>query len=180
MLLLNAWDGRLRDDLLGCNFAAYDLQENLASQYSHLLAQNEIPLDQTCSALKAGHQQGLITLFNPSPVPSKSEVQNTIPWDCVDWLLVNIHEAESLAMMLGKDTSYPDVLERLAQALPKTTGIIVTKGAQGVDALLKAENGSHIRLTASAGKARGPIIDTTGAGDTFAVSQRLIASIKHR
>jgi sugar/nucleoside kinase (ribokinase family) len=88
----------------------------------------------------------------------------------VEWLLVNEHEAESLATALDIDTVYPEIMDDLMDALPGLRGVLVTRGAQGVGASIRLQDGGTKQFSSPAGRPRGPIIDTTGAGDTFAVS----------
>ena len=132
-----------------------------------MLVQNEIPISQTCEALTVAKVHNLVTVFNPSPVPTGASFF-VIPWQKVDWLIVNQDEASDLANAF--DRSEGNVLEGLAQALPQATGIVMTSGAQGVEMLLRnASSGQIKRLSAPSGKPVNKIINTTGAGDTFAV-----------
>lgn len=100
----------------------------------------------------------------------------TFPWPKVDWLIVNQLEAELLLAALtmtspllppGKVASH-DIrmnLQTLAQqpALTKTR-IVCTLGAEGVLAM-----GCGLPLVfVPAARLEGPVVDTTGAGDTFA------------
>lgn len=132
-----------------------------------MLVQNEVPIAQTCEALTVAKVHDLITVFNPSPVPTGASFY-VVPWTKVDWLIVNEDEARDLANAFARTES--DALEGLAQALPGATGLIMTKGAQGVEMLLRRKSNSlPQRLSAASGKPVGKIINTTGAGDTFAV-----------
>jgi ribokinase len=133
-----------------------------------MLVQNEIPLIQTCEALIQAKQAKLITIFNPSPIPSKEQVDTLIPWESIDWLLVNEDETVELAKAFGHPAG-SDALEQLGNSLPRATGIVMTKGSAGVEMLLAASEGGFIRLESPCGQALQPIINTTGAGDTFAV-----------
>lgn len=132
-----------------------------------MFVQNEIPLAQTCEALIVAKAHDLITVFNPSPVPTGAAFY-AIPWNKIDWLIVNEDEARELARAF--DRSEEDALQGLAQAVPSATGLVMTKGAAGVDMQMRREaNGPTKRLSAPSGKPVGKIINTTGAGDTFAV-----------
>lgn len=135
-----------------------------------MLVQNEIPIEQTCGALQAAKEQGLTTIFNPSPIPPKDVVSNVIAWKNVDWLVLNHEESKSLAGIFGHDVTTVDPLDALSKSMPHATGIVVTKGGDGVEALLADGNGRFVRLSSPAGKVLSPIKDTTGAGDTFTVS----------
>ena len=132
-----------------------------------MLVQNEIPIAQTCEALTVAKVHDLVTVFNPSPVPTGAAFY-VIPWQKVDWLIVNEDEARDLAAAF--DSTEADALDGLAVALPEATGIVMTRGAEGVDMLLRRElSAKPHRLSAPAGKPVSRIINTTGAGDTFAV-----------
>lgn len=154
--------------LPGSNFADYSLPTELGSTYSHMLVQNEIPIIQTCEALIQAKKDNLVTIFNPSPIPSKGHVDTLIPWEAIDWLLVNEDETVELAKALGHPDS-SDALEQLGKSLPHATGIVMTKGSAGVEMLLATSEDGFIRLESPCGQALQPIINTTGAGDTFAV-----------
>lgn len=157
-----------------------------------MLCQNEIPPAQTSEALTVAKVHGLTTIFNPSPVPTRAAFY-AMPWDKIDWLIVNQEEAYSLAHKFAEDdmnaSTYAgeaksdgeEPLDSLPRYLPKATGIVMTMGAQGVQMVLRetlapdeagrtAGSGKLTKLSAKAGKAHGKIINTTGAGDTFAVS----------
>jgi ribokinase len=99
----------------------------------------------------------------------------TFPWPKIDWLIVNQLEAELLLAALTTSPSLPpgkvashDIrmnLQTLAQqpALTKTR-IVCTLGAEGVLAM-----GCGLSLVfVLAARLEGPVVDTTGAGDTFA------------
>ena len=95
-----------------------------------------------------------------------------IPWQSVDWLVLNEAEARSLADAFG-EPKHRDSLDALAQFLPDATALIMTKGADGVEGLISVEHASFQRLASPAGKPMKAITDTTGAGDTFTVSSTL-------
>lgn len=159
--------------LPGSNYSDYPLSSDLASTYSHMLVQNEIPIHQTCEALIKAKEAGLTTIFNPSPIPSKEHTETLIPWHSVDWLIVNEDEATDLAKAFGRSAEKEDALEQLGESLKHATGIVMTKGAAGVEMLLATPESGFIRLESPCGQAVNRIINTTGAGDTFAVSNPL-------
>lgn len=84
---------------------------------------------------------------------------------------MNEDEAADLAKALGHQTGSVDAIEQLGESLKHATGIVMTKGAAGVEMLLATSQDGFIRLESPCGQAIEPIINTTGAGDTFAVSQ---------
>ncbi|KAJ9118078.1 hypothetical protein QFC24_006350 [Naganishia onofrii] len=64
---------------------------------THLLLANEIPLDETLAYLRAAaSQQNVTTIYNPSPMPTSSELA-AFPWNCVGWLIVNEGELGDIA-----------------------------------------------------------------------------------
>lgn len=145
-----------------------------------MLVQNEIPILQTCEAIVKAKEADLVTIFNPSPIPSKDHVDTLLPWQSIDWLIVNEDEATELAKAFGHDTDRKrDALEQLGQSLKNATGIVMTKGAAGAEMLLRMQEEGFIRLESPCGQAVHPIINTTGAGDTFAVSECCIPCLVH-
>lgn len=92
-----------------------------------------------------------------------------LPWTSIDWLIVNEDETAELAKAFGHPEE-KDALEQLGKSLPHAKGIVMTKGSAGVEMLLAASSDDgFIRLESPCGQAVQPIINTTGAGDTFAV-----------
>lgn len=144
-------------------------QSELSSSYSHLLLQNEIPLESTKDALRKAHSAGLVTILNPSPMLTLEQLE-VFEWDKLDWLLINEGEGQDLVAALSGSTtnsstdSSEEILSKLRETkLGSLTGIIMTRGADGVMAGLK--NGDIV--TAGAGTVVGGVKDTTGAGDCF-------------
>lgn len=144
--------------LAGCN--AIPLHLPALDDYALLICQNEIPLEETAKALRAARQAGLVTLFNPSPVPTPDQLR-TFPLDCVDWLVVNEDEAAALAKALGVEA-----LESAAE-LGSCAGVVVTRGRRGAYVLLPHRTGER-RVEVEAPKVEH-VVDTTGAGDAFTV-----------
>lgn len=173
----------------GANFALpdpptqNDVERHLTG-ISHLLLQNEIPWATTLAYLEYAHAQGIITVFNPSPMPADAEL-DAFPWTALSWLIVNEGEAESLLRMIGGNHGNHEVEEgypvnwpddndlRLAfSTLNKlrhtkrlvSTGIVCTLGAAGV---LASIYGLKEILYFPAAALEGNVRDTTGAGDCF-------------
>ncbi|KAH9812222.1 Ribokinase-like protein [Melampsora americana] len=154
-----------------------------SSIYSHLLLQNEIPLSETCAALKEAKNGGVCTIFNPSPLPTPSEIQNKIPWKEVDWLIVNQEEARALTNASGPDHrvdvdikiesgqagDLQDTLISLIRSSFSDIGVVMTLGANGCQVGFRAKSSeqSWTLFSSSASKGKRPVIDTTGAGDCF-------------
>jgi len=91
-------------------------------------------------------------------------------WENLDWLLINEGEGQDLLAALSPtttlsiETTSEEILAKLRETkLAGLTGIIMTRGADGVIASLK---GGEI-ISAGAGKVEGGVKDTTGAGDCF-------------
>ncbi|GAA5906876.1 hypothetical protein JCM5296_005554 [Sporobolomyces johnsonii] len=161
--------------LPGANFTSSpsplaSLSSSKLSSYTHLLLQNEIPLESTKQALRDAKSAGLTTILNPSPMLSQ-EALRSFEFEKLDWLLINEGEGEDLvaALSTSAEAEAPargpeDGLRRLRETrLSGLTGIIMTRGADGVMASLK---GGEL-VNVGAGKVEGGVKDTTGAGDCF-------------
>jgi ribokinase len=118
-----------------------------------ILLQNEISC--TAGIMEAAKKRGLKICLNPSPYNEKIE---KLPLDLIDIFFVNEIEGAALAA-LEADSPVPLVLDALTARFPKSE-IVLTAGKDG------AYYGS------GAVRAKGdiidlPVLDTTGAGDTF-------------
>lgn len=163
--------------LPGANFSQisplHDLTTAQLATYSHILLQNEIPLQETKGALRRAKSAGLTTLFNPSPMPSRQALAD-FEWQHLDWLVINEGEGADLLDALADPAAAEQANEgpaALLEALRRTalgslTGIIMTRGAEGVVSSLR--DGSVVEI--GPGKVVGGVKDTTGAGDCFTVS----------
>lgn len=120
------------------------------------LTQLEVPLPLVAHGLVAARQQGVTTILNPAPAFPLDEAMLGL----VDILTPNETEA---AMLSGLPVTTTEEAERAADALiARGAGaVVITMGAAG--ALLR-QNGQTIVVPAV--KA-GPVVDTTGAGDSF-------------
>lgn len=67
---------------------------------THLLLQNEIAFRSTITSLERAKSEGLCTIFNPSPMPSPAQIRE-VPWEKVDWLLINEGEGQALWLSLA-------------------------------------------------------------------------------
>src|SRR6266478_765195 len=160
-----------------------DIERHLTG-ISHLLLQNEIPWASTLTYLEHAHARGIVTIFNPSPMPADAEL-HTFPWVALSWLIVNEGEAEGLLHVISRNPRNHDVEEeypvnwpddnnlRLAfSTLNKlrhserlvSTGVVCTLGAAGV---LASICGLKEILYLPATALEGNVRDTTGAGDCF-------------
>ena len=117
-----------------------------------LLLQNEI--NRTEDLMKAAFDAGLKIAMNPAPMGP--EVKK-LPLESLSWLVVNEIEGRELS---GLDASDEDVVSELRRRYPNTV-VVMTLGKKGA---VRADNSGLIR---SSFPDVGPIVDTTGAGDTF-------------
>ncbi|KAF8743126.1 RPR protein, partial [Rhizoctonia solani] len=156
----------------GTNHASYPADSPALQPYhTHLLLQNEILLSDTVETLSAAYQQGIVSIFNPSPMLSPEELR-LFPWEKLSILVVNQGEARSLLDALGKqnqklaDSEGKVILDALyaLPALSGLSGIVVTLGGSGAVASFSTPSG---RETIQLPAAQVKVIDTTGAGDTF-------------
>lgn len=130
-----------------------------------LILQNEIPVKVVYQALEHAHKDGTITVYNPSPI------DRTTPLDVyknADYLILNTTEADSLLETLV-DTweSIDNDKKRAIEGLSilgkafqdSSTRVVITLGKNGYVYSPDKEG--------QASKPPGPLVDTTGAGDTF-------------
>lgn len=154
----------------GANFVNPGQQPDLKG-FTHLLLQNEIPLEDTLAYLGAAGALGLTTIYNPSPMPDKAELA-LFPWDCLTHLIVNEGELTAILDAFQPAQGAPSKAEVAAtakkqmQALAAIPGfkklvIVTTIGADGVIVLKDGELKSFPAAKAN------KVVDTTGAGDTF-------------
>jgi len=175
----------------GANYALPDLPtpgefKHHLTGITHLLLQNEIPWATTIAYLKSAHAQGIVTIFNPSPIPADVQLHD-FPWTSLSWLIVNQGEAESLLRAIGGDpravnhgveadyhAHWPndDALRAAFFTLNKlshievltSTAIVCTLGATGVLASMQSLK-EMVYLPAAT--LQGEVRDSTGAGDCF-------------
>ncbi|KAF9441909.1 Ribokinase-like protein [Macrolepiota fuliginosa MF-IS2] len=141
------------------------LEKSWPAGTTHVLLQNEISLASTLKAIASAEK--LTTIFNPSPMLSEEEIVE-FPWSKIDWLIINQLEAQSLLASFAPEKA-PDKIQEMLRDLARqpalsTTRIICTLGADGVLAMVP---GIPIVFVPAA-QLEGPVVDTTGAGDTFA------------
>jgi ribokinase len=121
------------------------------SETDWVLMQNEINGLETI--LRTASERGSRVIFNPSPM-EKSLLD--LPLHLVHTFLINRSEGEALS---GEQT--PDrIIEKLEQRFPDAT-LVLTLGDQGA---FYSNDGTHIRVPSR----KIEVVDTTGAGDTFA------------
>jgi len=120
-----------------------------------LLLQLEIPMDAVCGVAARAKRGGARVILNAAPA---AELPAGL-LAALDVLIVNAIEASALAVALGM----PSTPEEFAAALHGRHGlaVIVTRGARGA---LAAADQTLFTIAAPA----VDVVDTTGAGDTFA------------
>lgn len=111
-------------------------------------------------------------------MPSPEELKS-VPWNSLDWLLVNEGEVNGLLNALARpghqataaQADEPSAETRVRELhehpnFSRSVGIVCTLGAKGVFALLPSTADPEVvRLPAA--RLDGPVRDTTGAGDCF-------------
>jgi ribokinase len=173
----------------GANYALRDPPPRslftVTPKITHLVLQNEIPLPDTLAHLTIAHANGIVTVFNPSPMPTEPDLL-AFPWSSLHWLICNADEASTLLNALGE--SYPGAPSppqvpttdggppaifaayaviaslRAHSRFSRSVGIVCTLGASGVVAMAP-EIEEHIYVPAM--KLPSGAKDTTGAGDCF-------------
>jgi len=118
-----------------------------------IVLQNEIV--HTEKIMECAKNRKMRISFNPSPFNEKTA---TLPLHLADWLFVNEIEGAALSG-LPQNAEPQTAVDRLVKIFPKTE-IILTAG----------ENGAFYGCgdkRESCGIFESPVIDTTGAGDTF-------------
>jgi len=118
-----------------------------------IVLQNEIA--HVREIMEYAKKQGMRICLNPSPYNEKIKA---LPLDLVDVFFVNELEAAALAC-LPPETPLPLILNKLTESFPASE-IILTAGRDGAyyGSGSVREKGEIVDL---------PVIDTTGAGDTF-------------
>ncbi|MCY9591586.1 ribokinase [Paenibacillus chitinolyticus] len=129
--------------------------EALLAQADVVLLQLEIPLETVVAAAEVAKRHGKTVILNPGPARDLPEelLKHT------DYITPNRLE---LALLTGMDTSgeqWKDAAKRLLEMGPRH--VITTLGSQG-SAYIKPD--MHITTVPAY---RVPVIDTTGAGDSF-------------
>ncbi len=129
-----------------------------ATRWSHtttLLLQLEVPMAEVLAAAREARARGIRVVLNAAPMQSLPSALLAH----VDILIVNEHEASTLAATLGIDIDATALAATLAQRLE--VAVVLTLGARGA---IAAARGMHLQ-------ARPPpiaVVDSTGAGDALA------------
>lgn len=105
-------------------------------------------------AMKKARERGMKIAFNASPINADLP---KYPLELVDWFLINEIEGQTIAGI--RDTDPEKVMDALLKKFPNAA-IVLTLGGDGVLYGKGADRFSH-------GVFKVPVVDTTGAGDTF-------------
>jgi ribokinase len=136
--------------------AEIDLAGEVIGRSAVFLTQLEVPRPLVAHGLAEARRRGVTTILNPAPAFPLSDDLLRL----VDILTPNETEA---AMLSGLPVTTPEEAERAADALiARGAGaVVITLGAAG--ALLR--QGGRTAMVAAV--RAGPVVDTTGAGDSF-------------
>lgn len=154
-----------------------DITQALSGSSSGVVVlQNEIPIKLVEHAIRTASASGSNTIvYNPSPINADFDISLYRHVSC---LLVNSIEAAAivahepeLAQLITRDDDAEQALAAIgpiARYLGLPRHIIITLGAQGCVYLDNSPGASDNKpIHVAAKKPANPIIDTTGAGDTF-------------
>lgn len=131
---------------------------DLLCDASVLLVSLEIPVDVAHAALLQARSAGVTTVLNPAPAPRAALPDGML--DLVDHLIPNRTEAAALAGLAA--TSYArDLID--APCFRAVPNVVITLGEDG--ALLRTSAGTEHLPAVSV-----PVVDSTGAGDTFSAA----------
>jgi ribokinase len=174
---------RISDEPTGCAFITVDaagenaitvasganmsvrsayLSDELLAKASVLVLQMEVPLPENLDAAARARKAGVKVVWNFAPVPDGAERETIAELLAVtDVVVVNEHEALSIAATIGETVSDDHLKASHAIAASFETICIITAGARGAYAINPDGTQLHV-----ATRAITPV-DTTGAGDTF-------------
>ena len=110
----------------------------------------------TEEALRAAHELGLYTIYNPAPArPAAPDL-----WQAVDLVCLNETECQLMCGILPEDNETCLAAARRLRELGAGS-VVITLGASGSFGL--GSDGVPMRIPAASAQ----VVDTTGAGDTF-------------
>lgn len=127
--------------------------EEALEQYpegTFVVLQNEI--SNVPYIIRKAHERGMVLFYNPSPAPTKI---SEIPFELIDYLFINENEG----MILCGEGKRENILGCLRKKYPDCS-IVLTLGKDGVKYAGPDGEYEHDIFPV-------PVIDTTGAGDTF-------------
>ncbi|CAO1624803.1 unnamed protein product [Parajaminaea phylloscopi] len=166
--------------LKGANFPPEPLDpattfSSLPRKPTHVVLQNEIPLETTAAFQSYANAQGCATVWNPSPLPRPAELK-AWKWNELDILIVNQGEGlELIEALSGEKRDAEEDAEATMRSLASLPAlgdslgwIVMTRGAQGVLASVLLQGAAERTILSQAASRPEQVVDTTGAGDTFA------------
>lgn len=148
----------------GANMAvrAADVPEHLLSEASVLVLQMEVPIAENIAVARRFTRADAQVIWNAAPVPAAIErgaIGDML--GLTDILVVNEHEAISLAVLMGDEVGNDYLKAASVLAQSHDLACIITAGAQGAYAVGPDDAQMHVAAQ------RVTPVDTTGAGDTF-------------
>ena len=144
---------------LGLDDVVSDLRR-IASPGDVFLAQGECDPAATEAAIRAARELGLYTVYNPAPArPAPDDL-----WPCVDLVCLNETECQIMCGVLPADDETCLAAARLLRTRD-AGAVVITLGSAGSFGL--GADGEALRIPAAQAPA---VVDTTGAGDTFAAA----------
>jgi ribokinase len=153
-----------------------------------VLLQNEIPIAHTVHTSQIARSLGITTVFNPSPLPTLTEVTELVDWSAIDWLIVNEEEARILRdransrnrcntqLECDKNphlTPELAVLQDLISLSMATFSIVITLGSRGSLLAFRFSSELWLGFHTPPSPGKRPVINTTGAGDCFTVKNKI-------
>lgn len=138
------------------------LSDELLAKASALVLQMEVPLPENLDAAARARKAGVKVIWNFAPVPDGVEHEAIAELLAVtDVLVVNEHEAVSIAAIIGETEGDDHLKAGHAIAASSEAICIITAGALGAYAINPDGTQLHVATPAITP------VDTTGAGDTF-------------
>ncbi|WVQ95977.1 hypothetical protein IAU59_003076 [Kwoniella sp. CBS 9459] len=104
------------------------------SGIAHLLLQNEIPLSSTLSYLTSAGLQGVVSVFNPSPMLTPDQLRQ-FPWKDLSWLIVNEGELGDLLLAFSDNSAADGNGKAKAGALDENSANLIEDAKKGILAL---------------------------------------------
>lgn len=135
---------------------AEDVSDTALQAAQLVLLQMEVPVEQSLQLARRAKRLGCTVVMNLAPARSLE----TLDTAAIDWLVLNQTELAQLGAAWQLPAASPREQASLI-ATRRGACVVLTLGAAG--ALLCTPDGG----TTAADALRGPVVDSTGAGDTF-------------
>jgi ribokinase len=132
-----------------------EVDENAVIGAKVLICQNEIPHDTTMRALQVARQNGTVSIFNPAPAASAS--------DLISYADIVCPNESELSELTGLPAGTVDEIKTAAAALLERgcKVVVATMGDKGACVVTGPSTASVIPTTSV------DVLDTVGAGDSF-------------